>query len=346
MTFSTRRGFTLVELLVVIAIIGILIALLLPAVQAAREAARRASCTNNLKQLGLAFHNYHDSFRTFPRYNQAGTQYTGTWPQLRGYSALVKILPYIEQKAVYDGIKTVSGDFYYPTDQKPSTATDTPEAFGLRMRISGFLCPSDKDYPVANALGTCNYGVCAGSNLGWRVTASQQNGVFRATQETSMAAITDGTSNTIMLGEFLHGDNADTTYTRESDVITNATWPGGTHVSTQQGVIAQATLDSYGSQCAQSTSSQTSMAGYRWTLGIFYYTAFNTLAPPNWKYPACSLSPSYGAAQGVYPARSRHPGGANHGVADASVRFISDTIDLQVYHGLGTRDGGEAVSLP
>lgn len=342
---SFRRAFTLVELLVVIAIIGILIALLLPAVQAAREAARRAQCTNNLKQLGLAFHNYHDSFRTFPRYNQTGAQYTGTSPQVRGYSALVKILPYMEQKTLYDGIKTVSSDFYYPTNDKPTTATETPEVFGLRKRVNGFLCPSDREYPVASAYGTCNYGVCAGSNLGWTVAASQQNGVFRAILETSMAAIIDGTSNTIMLGEFLHGDNVDTTDTLESDVIANATWSGGTHVSTQQGPITQATMDSYGSECAKPGNPQTSMAGYRWTLGIFYYTVFNTLAPPNWKYPACSLANNYGGAQGVYPARSRHPGGANHAVADASVRFISETIDLQVYHGLGSRDGGEVVSF-
>ncbi len=72
---------------------------------------------------------------------------------------------------------------------------------------------------------------------------------------------------------------------------------------------------------------------------------FNTLAPPNWKYPACSVSNSYGAARGVYPARSRHPGGVNHGVADASVRFVSETIELGVYHALGSRDGGEVASF-
>jgi hypothetical protein len=216
-----------------------------------------------------------------------------------------------------------------------------------RPPLSAFNCPSDVAFPsgdIAVSKGTSNYGVCAGSNLGWSIADNLQNGVFRATLETSMAAITDGTSNTIMLGEFLHGDNS-SAYTLESDVVARP-WTGGTTLlSTRQGPISQATIDGYGADCDENHGSTTSAAGYRWVNGTFYYTVFNTLAPPNWKYPACSETASWGANRGVYPARSRHPGGANHGVADASVRFISDTIELQVYHGLGSRDGGEVVSF-
>ncbi len=346
-SISSRRGFTLVELLVVIAIIGILIALLLPAVQAAREAARRAQCTNGLKQLGLAFHNYHDSFRTFPPYTRAGASMTSLY-NLANYSALVTILPYIEQNALYEQVKTASGNFYYPTNQKVASASQTPNQIAQATAVSTFTCPSDKAFPSGEnptSLGTSNYAVCAGSNVGWGLSSSLQNGVFRAIVDTSMASITDGTSNTIMLGEILHGDNNTTVYTRESDVVDQA-WPSGLYESTQQGTISQAAIDAYGKTCHDNSGSHTSVAGYRWVNGSFYYTVFNTLAPPNWKYPACSsVSQSYGASRGVYPARSRHPGGVNHGVADASVRFVSETIDLGIYQALGSRDGREVASF-
>jgi hypothetical protein len=322
-----------------------LIALLLPAVQAAREAARRAHCTNNLKQLGLALHNYHDSFRCFPPYSMAGKSMSSLY-NLTNYSALLAILPYIEQKSLYDQVKTASSSFYYPTDNKVSGAARTSNQIAENTPVSAFACPSDKDFPsgdIAVSRGTSNYGVCAGSNVGWGLDVSHQNGVFRTTVETTMAAITDGTSNTIMVGEFLHGDNT-TAYTRESDVVARS-WPSGLNESTHQGAVPQSAIDDYGKGCNDSPGSHTSAAGYRWVNGSFYYTVFNTLAPPNWKYPACSVSASFGAARGVYPARSRHPGGVNHAIADASVRFISDTVDLQTYQGLGSRDGGEVVSF-
>lgn len=339
---STRRGFTLVELLVVIAIIGILIALLLPAVQAAREAARRAQCTNSIKQLGIALHNYHDSFRTFPRYSQRPGN---GGAQSYSYSVFVAILPYIEQRAVYDLIKQASGNFYYPANTTNPDATESVYQIGERTRLSAFLCPSDRLYPGTTYLGSSNYAVCAGPNLGWDISISRQNGVFRSTIETSMAAITDGTSNSIMLGEFLTGDGS-SSYNRETDLVRNQAWSGA-YESTQQGPITQAMLETYGQSCASGSSNHSSMAGARWYTGVFHYCVFNTLAPPNWKYPSCTPCSGCGAGDsgGVYPARSRHPGGANHGVADASVRFVSETIDLQVYHGLSSRDGGEVASF-
>lgn len=118
--------------------------------------------------------------------------------------------------------------------------------------------------------------------------------------------------------------------------------------STQQGPVLQASLDAYGKQCDDAgAGNHSSMAGARWYTGVFHYTVFNTLAPPNWKYPSCTPCSGCGAGdyRGVFPARSRHPGGANHGVTDASVRFVSETIDLQVYHALGSRDGGEVASF-
>ena len=332
-----KHGFTLVELLVVIAIIGILIALLLPAVQAAREAARRSQCTNNLKQLALALHNYHDTYKAFPPYAQPPISTSS--PSIYGYSAQIKILPYIEQQPLYDQIKTASRDF-----SRDAGADSVTQG----ILVSAFVCPSDQPYPLAGRLGYCNYKVSAGSNLGWSLgSLSRHNGVFRPLTETNMAAIQDGTSNTIMLSEQLTGDDDNGTYRRESDNVRGLSWSG--NESTQQGPITQAAIDTAGAACHANPSNHSSVSGSRYTRGIFTYTVFNTVAPPNWKYPGCFESTNSGAhgnSRGIYPARSRHPGGAIHALADASVRFVSETIDLQIYQGLGSRDGGESVSAP
>lgn len=337
MCSRNRRGFTLVELLVVIAIIGILIALLLPAVQAAREAARRSQCTNHLKQMALALHNYHDNCKAFPCYNQypATTSSPSTG---YAYSAQIKILPFMEQQPLYDKIKTDSKNFYDNVNTKV-------DAIGENSPVATFFCPSDMRHPVYR--GNCNYPVCAGSNIAWDITASRQNGVFRYREATPMAAITDGTSNTIMLGEHLTGDNDDSAYRPMTDVVRGLSWSA--NESTSQGPIAPTAVEAAGAACHASPSNHSSAGAARYVRGMLEYTVFNTLAPPNWKYPSCMTSTStgtHGASRGIYAARSRHPGGVNHAMADASVRFISETIDLTTYHGLGSRDGGEVVSPP
>jgi len=335
---SNRDGFTLVELLVVIAIIGILIALLLPAVQAAREAARRSQCTNNLKQLGLALHNYHDTFKTFPRYNHLASVSGAS--DGYAYSVQIKIMPYIEQGSLYDEIKSISDDFYRNVN---SPVDGTVQG----MRLSAFVCPSDEPYPDTGRPGNCNYPVCAGSNVGWGIGLVRQNGVFRFRTATPIAAIYDGTSNTIMIGEHLTGDNDNGTYRAETDVVRALAWSA--NESTYQGPIPASEVNTAGAACDASPSNHSSAAGLRWTRGMFAYTVFNTLAPPNWQYPAClysSCGGSHGNCSGIYPARSRHPGGVNHTLADASVRFISETVDLEVYHGLGSRNGKEPVTVP
>ncbi len=190
---------------------------------------------------------------------------------LTNFSALVTVLPYIEQNPLYDKVKTASGNFYYPTNNKVASASQTPNTIAETTSVSAFTCPSDKAFPsggITVSLGTSNYAVCAGSNVGWGLSSSLQNGVFRATVDTSMAAITDGTSNTIMLGEFLHGDNT-SAYTRESDVVAQS-WPSGLSESTQQGTISQAAIDAYGKTCHDSPGSHTSAAGYVGSTSLDY----------------------------------------------------------------------------
>jgi len=327
-------GFTLVELLVVIAIIGVLIALLLPAVQMAREAARRMSCTNNQKQLGLALHNYHDTFLSFPRYNQMATASGASSSYATGPH--VKLLPFIEQSAVYEQIKTATQNFYQNVTNSESLVQNN--------RISGFVCPSDSVFPDSNRQGNCNYPLCAGTNLGWDVAESRQNGVFCRWKETDFAAITDGTTNTIVVGEHLTGDADDTLYRVQSDVVRGLSWSA--NESSSQGPISQATLDTAGVSCDNNKSNHSSYAALRWTRGTFEYVMFNTMATPNWKYPSCMTSTNtgnHGSSKGIYVARSRHPGGVNFTLADGSVRFLTETIDLDTYHAMGSRDGGEVV---
>jgi prepilin-type N-terminal cleavage/methylation domain-containing protein len=335
---SFRRGFTLVELLVVIAIIGILIALLLPAVQAAREAARRSQCTNNLKQMGLALHNYHDIFKTFPRWAQRPVDPANN-SHWNGYSVHVRILPFMEQRPLYDAIKTASQNFCLSGHSINSTHQSA--------RVDAYICPSAPPYGDVNWKSSCNYPLNAGPNIGW---GSADNGVFRVDVEVGMRDITDGTSNTIMVGEQLTSDgntNNTTQYRFPFDIVRGIAWTGS-RTSTSQGAITQADLETYGQACAAATDNHTGSSGQAFLRPVHFYTAFTTLAPPNWKYPSCMSCSgcSAGDSTGVYPSRSMHPGGTNHCIADASVRFISESVDVTLYQGLGSRNGGETVQIP
>ena len=333
-----REGFTLVELLVVIAIIGILIALLLPAVQAAREAARRSQCTNNLKQMALATHNYHDVAKTFPRY--AWQPASGSWGVFCGYSVHTMILPYIEQRAIYDRLPNNTNWF-------SADGGDGNQNAAWHTRINGFVCPSDKIFPPNSTWfwgPGVNYAVSVGPTLYYDDgTIGNWPGIFRPHWETSFADITDGTSNTILLSEFLKGKGDNGGFHVGCPVP--ASWSGGSKV-----FPSEADLTTLGTTAAGNTGSYLNSHGSNWVAGSPYQTVFNTCAPPNWKYPTCTLSgdlPGYATdREGCYPARSLHPGGCNHAMADASVRFLTDTIAVPTYQALGSRARGEAVAVP
>ena len=336
MTKPKPKGFTLVELLVVIAIIGVLIALLLPAVQAARESARRTQCLNSLKQLALGHHNYHDQRgrlirmisspkKNFPQYN---------W---NGYSAHTMVLPYIEETAMFNQMDF--NDYYYQDVGPQPSEWD----FG-RTFVAAFKCPSDRDYASSTERGTVNYAVSAGSHFNsFSTSLSQPDGMFIRGGELAFRDVLDGLSKTIMLGEFVVGDNNNGTWNIKGD------WVRGISYSGNRRWPSAADLDTYGQSCLGSGNpTHISSGGQTWMAPSNHDSVFNTVATPNWKWPTCHECGGCGKGDGngVFPARSQHPGGANHAMGDASVTFITDNIDLRVYQGLGTRNGGEAVSLP
>jgi prepilin-type N-terminal cleavage/methylation domain-containing protein len=361
---SKLKGFTLVELLVVIAIIGILVGLLLPAVQAAREAARRMSCSNNMKQIALSFHNYESTHKKVPRLasdmrwvrNINGAA-ASNW---HGYSAHTMILPYIEQTAVFNQFTFTESHHNFAL-LAPATI---PALANARRKLSAFICPSDLQYPATSNLqagtgweqgdiGWNNYGCSEGSNSGYNggagaavnFAAGDQNGFFKRNIDTTFGDIVDGLSNTIMLAEFNKGDNTASIFSpRGGDFPNGVNFPS---TWTHQ-YPTQAALEAYGQSCLTAgTASHRSTAGFRWVAPGFYNTAINTVATPNWRFPACM--PCAGCGQGdsggVFPARSRHTGGAMHAMGDGSVQFISDNTNLRTYQGLGSAKGGDVASL-
>jgi prepilin-type N-terminal cleavage/methylation domain-containing protein/prepilin-type processing-associated H-X9-DG protein len=330
-----RRAFTLIELLVVIAIIGILIALLLPAVQAAREAARRSSCRNNLKQIGLALHNFHDSRKEFP----AGHPYKvcPAYPNVHAFlyrwSPHAMITPYMEQYNIYKALNLEVPLYTYSGPQcGPGYDVHPGNLEPVSHMIKPVLCPSDLERAIDEGFGPTNYVSCWGSGVPpWTVhTTSETDGVFYNDSETRFADVTDGTSNTAMFSE-------------------STLWPGGDASTLTPHNMADVTVTFRSSTvsalsedlCSSVGSSVHAFRNARWVDGWPTRSGYDHRLSPNSPVPDCArVSPMRELWKA---ARSRHPGGVNLLLCDGSVRFIGETIDLQTWHALGSRNGNEVL---
>jgi prepilin-type N-terminal cleavage/methylation domain-containing protein/prepilin-type processing-associated H-X9-DG protein len=331
-TPGTRgRGFTLIELLVVIAIIGVLIALLLPAAQAAREAARRAQCANNLKQLGLALHGYHAAAGSFPVgfLYPSGPVPPTTSPLQYRWSALAQMAPYLEQASLASAL-----NFDFPLAYRPSGGGAfwpfyPANTTAMAVRVGTFLCPSDGAPAPAAETGPTNYAFCTGDGSGGG-DAAGANGAFILGPALSAANLTDGTSGTAAMAEQLLGIAGP--YSQAAPA------PIPSPMRRAFARVAAAPLTD--ASCAAAGSGWLLNKGAAWWDGNYLNTLYNHREPPNSGTPDCIVyhNPGWKAA------RSLHPGGVNVLYCDGHVSFAKDSIAREVWRGLGTRAGGEALS--
>jgi prepilin-type N-terminal cleavage/methylation domain-containing protein/prepilin-type processing-associated H-X9-DG protein len=345
---TCRRGFTLVELLVVIAIIGTLVGLLLPAVQAARESARRSDCTNRVRQMAQGMQNLAGT-QSQPAFLSAGYAPRSTsgkfWVTTVLYWSSVNcsLLPFLEGGAELAGyqlnnyVDGTSGDSH----SDPILPTNNNRSIG-RRRVQTFRCPSDA--PVVSP--GVNYVWNTGSTIHW--DNALMNGPVQRSKITKLGSITDGLSKTILLSETLTGDNNAASFTFPRDMLYSVP----TSSITTPVMPPQSQVDALGA-AAEAAMNGGATSGHRSNMGDYWHyntvatTTYNTVAPPNWKYPT-STSDNSGAwlvsSNGVYPARSTHGGGVTAAMCDGAVLFLRDEIDHVVYQRLGSRNDGVSVS--
>jgi prepilin-type N-terminal cleavage/methylation domain-containing protein/prepilin-type processing-associated H-X9-DG protein len=357
------RGFTLIELLVVIAIIAVLIALLLPAVQAAREAARRASCVNNMKQIGLALHNYHQSNDAFPPGGLPVVLATGgTSAANASFSAQARLLQYMEQSSVFNAM-----NFSYGCFNSKDTYGCAANSTACASRLSVFLCPSQTppNWPVTRVTGQtyigpgCSYFASMGSTLEFTAgnTSGPPNGLFPyAGPAVGLRDITDGASNTIAFGEWRIGSGQLSVLTIPSDIVYVNALPAGVtrNTATINLPLANAgnALITWLNKCKSMAApggsgrdSDSATLGESWAFSLPAYTQGNINYSPNPPYPACMWAATGTQdSGGVFGLASLHPGGANAVFADGSVKFLKSSVSLPTIWALGSKAQGEVIS--
>lgn len=353
---SEKSGFTLVELLVVIAIIGVLVGLLLPAVQAAREAARRMQCSNNLKQLGLALHTYHATFKKFPPGrmtpyfgNFVGSGTSECWTG--AISIHTHVLPYLELGNTYSQVDFSQTRVRVPPSGPPNCPNNLRV---VTTRIPLFVCPSEGKDPGTVPVNSYRYNngvtICTskawfdnnGTREPWTTNCTSElnrvGGMF-GEGAFSSAAITDGLSNTAAFSERIFGD-------LNSAMIS----PGDIRRT-----VPQSPTETTASHIASCTGSPTTgphnsdhgMGNGVWYYGHTHSSIYNHIFTPNSKVFDCGTNISFndGNNEGaIVTARSYHSGVVNVVAADGSLRTVSDNVDLTIWRAYGTRAGGEVIA--
>jgi len=370
---AVRRGFTLIELLVVIAIIAVLIALLLPAVQSAREAARRAQCNNNLKQLGLAVHNYITQTNVFPASTMFGGPLVGSW----GYcpSWAVALLPNLEQTPLYNAVNfdygmwlgpnttvsyTALAVFLCPSEnQKVRPAASAWAPWGPTNYFSNYGGPQPilpytgtitDPYAPATAINAAAIGVPVGAQ-GWPINGGMA--------WFGIEGVVDGTSNTALFSEKLQGtvtgnllpSAGDTTNGKRDVFGGGPNWPGASEFWTPGNyAVAVAAVQSCQSVPGNRQAVPLSyFIGMSWSMQYIWdwaTNAYNHYNTPNKLscQSSASLAWSVGYTNGAFPPTSNHPGGVNLCFSDGHVQFIKDSISAQTFWAIGTKALGEVVS--
>ena len=358
-----RRGFTLIELLVVIAIIGVLIALLLPAVQAAREAARRIQCTNNLKQMGLALHNYESSNGAWPPTSVLTPPFDGkNWKYESSWSVSARLMQYIEQGSLFNSMnfnqaksgsgKNLSGGYSTPDN---TTVSNTSVAF--------LLCPSDPGPPTDTAAygdtgyGTTSYGFMVGN---WYVFSIVGNSVgpsagaaFGPTISHRLSDFTDGLSNTLAASEgyigHIQARNCQGFGAAPSDPSVGTFSP----TNVPPPAASTAALQNLVNGCSGSGKFGGKLGHTRWANGGVYYSGLTTAVPPNPQVSFNGIGPfdyvsndenNGGPTYASLSASSYHPGGVTALFADGSVHFVKNSINAATWRALGTISGNEVIS--
>jgi prepilin-type N-terminal cleavage/methylation domain-containing protein/prepilin-type processing-associated H-X9-DG protein len=333
---SRARGFTLVELLVVIAIIGLLVALLLSAVQAARESARRSSCLNNLRQIGIAAHHFHEINRAFPVGAEAKPCPTApklSWTFYR-WSSLAHLTALIEESNLRDSLDLSVPLYGVNYEIAPQNQRS------VKTMLPIFLCPSDDPRMIYSKCAPTNYAACAGTGLceGNALNPGSPfdtDGVFYVNSHTRLSQILDGSSQTALFSESILG-------TAEGEPVRG-------DVQLDYKFALSAPLDA--NKCDQTQQwNQTNGRGFAWASGEYRCALYNHYYTPNAPLPDCIGVTLAGGVQreksafGFRAARSRHPGGVNVLMADGSARYVNDSVDARVWLAWATRAGNEVLS--
>lgn len=333
-----KNGFTLLECLVVVSIIALLLGLILPAVQSSREAARRLQCINNLKQIGLALHNYEGAHGFFPAINSRTTEYKGaSFGSAQLYSPFVRMLSELEQAPLYNSFN-FSG---FATDG--TSLANNLTAMSVTLAVA--LCPSDSLPPVAG-YGRVNYRFCTGPTH-WHSPSTSLpdslDGPFTVHAFYRTADFRDGLSNTVGVSERLQGDWTSGTFKRHGDYLYLA-----------NSFYAAANPDRAVQLCstAPAESPQESRAGESWAISGFHFSNYNHCQVPNAKVNDCvfdDISEGFHNRTlhaGVFSASSAHGGGVNVLMMDGHVSRVVETVNLSLWRALSTRAKGEIVESP